>query len=354
MTGVTVPSRTGSPGPDVLDGGDGPDLGAFEELTEPLRRELTAHCYRMLGSVHDAEDHVQETYLRAWRSFAGFENRSSLRTWMYRIATNVCLTGLESRSRRPLPTGLGQPSSDPTGQLESRPEVGWLEPLPDALVWGRPGEDPAGDVVTRESVRLAFVAALQHLTPQQRAVLILRDVLTWRASEVAATLGITTAGVNSTLQRARAQVASLTPDDRPEPLGDARTQELLADYVAAFEDYDVRRIVSLLTADAVWEMPPFTGWFQGAADIGRLISSQCPAERAGDMRLVPTAANGGPAFGLYMRGPDGVHRPFHLQQLTLVAGRVQHVTAFFDTGLFARFGLPATMEGRPAGAARVP
>src|SRR6187200_646677 len=182
------------------------DDDVFASLVEPLRRELTVHCYRMSGSVHEAEDLVQETYLRAWRGFRNFENRSSVRTWMYRIATNVCLTALDGRARRPMPTGLGQPGSGPFGTLESRPEVTWLEPVPDSVDWGGAPGDPAAEVLDRESVRLAFIAALQHLTPPQRAVLILRGVLAWQASEVAELLNMSTAAVNSSLQRARAQV----------------------------------------------------------------------------------------------------------------------------------------------------
>jgi RNA polymerase sigma-70 factor (ECF subfamily) len=314
---------------------------SFLTLVEPLRRELTAHCYRMSGSVHDAEDLVQETYLRAWRSFHGFEGRSSLRTWMYQIATNVCLTALQTKARRPLPTGLGAPRSDATGRLESRPEISWLEPVPDSVLWGnRSDGDPADEVVSKESVRLAFVAALQHLTPQQRAVLIFRDVLAWQASEVASALDITVNGVNSTLQRARAAVARMTEDEPVAPVDDERTAQLLEGYVAAFENYDVDRIVELLTQDVIWEMPPYTGWYQGNEEIGRLIETNCPAERAGDMRLVPTAANGQPAFGVYMLGPDGVHRPFQIQQLTLSDAGVSHVTVYFDLSLFATFGLP--------------
>jgi RNA polymerase sigma-70 factor, ECF subfamily len=307
---------------------------------DPYRGELLAHCYRMLGSVHDAEDLVQETYLRAWKSYEKFEGRSSVRTWLYRIATNCCLTALESRSKRPLPTGLGNPSSDPLGELVQQPEVPWLEPVPDAMVAGAQN-DPASIVSNRESIRLAFIAALQHLPPRQRAVLILRDVLRWRASEVADAVGISTAAVNSTLQRARAQLEELDPseDDVAEPVT-ADQQELLDKYVAAFENYDIAAIVEMFTDDAVWEMPPFTGWYQGAETIGRLISGNCPAERAGDMMMVPTQANGQPAFGLYMRDLDGVHRAFHLQVLTVKDGAVTHVGSFFDTALFAKFGLP--------------
>jgi RNA polymerase sigma-70 factor (ECF subfamily) len=317
---------------------------AFLEQVEPLRRELTAHCYRMLGSVHDAEDLVQETYLRAWRSFHGFDHRSSLRTWMYKIATNACLTALKGRDRRPLPTGLGAPPGDPTGSLDSRPEVPWLEPLPDAMVWSDADPDPADAAVTRESVRLAFVAALQHLTAQQRAVLILRDVLAWRAAEVAKALDITEAAANSTLQRARSHMRGLT--ERGEPaqatsaLPSGRPRDLLERYVAAFESYDVAAISRLLTDDAVWEMPPFTGWYRGARKIASLITTHCPASGAGDMRMVPTSANGQPVLALYMRDDDGVHRAFQLQQLTIDGGRVSHVVCYFDTSLFARFALP--------------
>ncbi|MDO9380492.1 MAG: sigma-70 family RNA polymerase sigma factor [Nocardioidaceae bacterium] len=318
---------------------------SFAELTEPLRGEITAHCYRMLGSVHDAEDLVQETYLRAWRAFHGFEGRSSVRTWLHRIATNACLNALESRQRRPLPTGLGQPASDPSGALRTREEVPWLEPLPDDLVWGRPDAEPGEQTVSRESVRIALVAALQHLTPQQRAVVVLRDVLAWQAKEVAETLDMTVAGVNSTLQRARVQLAKLEGGlERPAPvLDDARSRRMLAAYVAAFEEYDVPRIVSLLAEDAVWEMPPFDGWYRGAEAIGTLISTNCPADAPGDQVLVPVSGNGQPCFGLYMRGEDGVHRAFQIQQLTVGEHGVEHVVAYFDLSLFARFGLPETL-----------
>jgi RNA polymerase sigma-70 factor (ECF subfamily) len=262
---------------------------------------------------------------------------------MYKIATNVCLTALDGRARRPMPTGLGQPASDPRGTLESRPEVTWLEPLPDRVVWGGPPEDPEATVVHRESVRLAFVAALQHLTPPQRAAVVLFDVLALQASEVADLLDTSVAAVNSSLQRARAHLAKLDPEaeERAPELDDARKRALLAEYVDAFERYDVPRIVRLLSADAVWEMPPFTGWYSGAEQIGALIENNCPAERPGDQILVEVAANGGPALALYMRDPaDGVHRAFHLQVPSIGSSGVTHVCAFFDKGLFARFGLP--------------
>ncbi len=319
----------------------------FPALAEAYRRELLAHCYRMLGSVHDAEDLVQETYLRAWKAYDRFEGRSSLRTWLHQIATRACLTALESRSRRPLPTGLGAPGSDSDDPLVERPEVPWLEPVPDALV-GSAGSDPADVVTARESVRLALIAALQYLPPRQRAVLILRDVLRWRAAEVAEALETTTVAVNSTLQRARAQLeaASPTPGDLSEPSA-AGERELLARYVAAFEAKDMPAIVELFTKDAVWEMPPFTGWYQGPANIAHLIDAHCPAHAPGDMRLLPTRANGQPAFGLYMREPDGGYRAFNLPVLTLTEAGVSHVVTFFDPSLFAKFGLPDRLPATP-------
>ena len=312
----------------------------FLELVEPLRGELTAHCYRMLGSVHDAEDLVQETYLRAWRAYHGFENRSSLRTWMYSIATNVCLTALQSKHRRMLPTGIGAPSGGPGAELEKRTEVPWLEPLPDAVVWGHDVQDPAGEIVTRESVRLAFVAALQHLTPQQRAVLILRDVLAWHASEVAETLQTTVAAVNSSLQRARAHLAKADLESPLLDAADPHTAELLDSYIEAFESYDVDRIVSLLTADVMWEMPPFVAWYRGREAVRALVTTHCPAEGPGDQRMIQTSANGQPTLALYMRGPDDVHRAFQVQQLTIRDGAVSAVVCYFDTSLFEVFGLP--------------
>ncbi|MGA8113615.1 MAG: sigma-70 family RNA polymerase sigma factor [Actinocatenispora sp.] len=324
---------------------DNPVDNDFLRETDPFRRELLAHCYRMLGSVHDAEDLVQETYLRAWRAYDRFEGRSSVRTWLYRIATRACLTALESRSRRPLPTGLGAPNSNPTDTLVERPEVPWLEPVPDVMVGAERG-DPASIVTSRESVRLALIAALQHLPARQRAVLVLRDVLKWRASEVAELMDTTTAAVNSALQRARAQLDELAPteDDVVEPTSSDQ-RELLDRYVKAFEDKDIAAIVRLFTADAVWEMPPFDGWYRGPEDIGRLVDEQCPAAGPGDLMLIPTAANGQHAFALYLRGADGTYSAFALAVLTLSGASVSHVAQFFDLRLFDTFGLP---RSRPA------
>ncbi|BDB39990.1 ECF RNA polymerase sigma factor SigG [Mycobacterium kiyosense] len=315
--------------------------GDFATHAEPYRRELLAHCYRMTGSLHDAEDLVQETLLRAWKSYDRFEGKSSVRTWLHRIATNTCLTALEGRQRRPLPTGLGTDSADPTAELVERAEVPWLEPLP-----GKSDDpsDPSDIVGSRESVRLAFVAALQHLSPRQRAVLLLRDVLQWKAAEVAEAIGTTTAAVNSLLQRARSQLETVGPssDDRLSAPDSAEAQDMLARYIAAFEAYDIDRLVELFTAEAIWEMPPYTGWYRGARDIITLIHQQCPAELPGDMRMIPLVANGQPAAAMYMRMGDR-HVPFQLHVLDVRPAGVSHVVAFLDGSLFAKFGLPESL-----------
>ncbi len=305
----------------------------FQVLANAHRRELLAHCYRMTGSMHEAEDLVQETYLRAWRAYHGFEGRSSVRTWLYRIATNVCLTNLDGRQRRPLPTGLGTADSRAGDELIQDHEVSWIEPVPDAAV-----------VVTeRDSIRLAFIAALQHLPARQRAVLILRDVLRWSAKEVAEALDTTTAAVNSALQRAHAQMQAVgLTEDTVEADLDARQQAMLTEYVDAFWHKDINRIVKLLTADAVWEMPPFVGWYRGSVNIGELIDTQCPGG-VNDMPMLSTIANGQPAFGLYMAQPDGSYLPFHLQVLHLDGDRVRKVSAFFEVD-FTDFGLPAVLH----------
>jgi RNA polymerase sigma-70 factor, ECF subfamily len=319
----------------------------FLEIAEPFRRELLAHCYRMMGSHHDAEDLLQETYIRAWRGYSNFDGRASVRTWLYKIATNTCLTALGSKQRRPLPSGLGGDSYDPEAPLLQDNEVPWLEPFADTEETLSETADPANIVGARESIRLAFIAALQYLPERQRAVLILRDVLQWRAAEVAETLDLTTATVNSLLQRARAQLKEISPerDSVTEP-DDAAQRELLQKWVEAFETYNIDAIVALFTDKAIWEMPPFTGWYQGPAVIGSLIEHNCPAEKADDMVLLPATANGQPAFGLYMLDPeDGVHRPFQLQVLDITKSGVAHVVVFFSETMeddFARFGLPAT------------
>jgi RNA polymerase sigma-70 factor (ECF subfamily) len=319
-------------------GGNGRDFAAH---AEPYRRELLAHCYRMTGSLHDAEDLVQETFLRAWKAYDRFEGKSSIRTWLHRIATNACLSALEGRQRRPLPTGLGNSGSDPAAELVERREVPWLEP------WADLTDDPADPSVivgSRESVRLAFVAALQHLSPRQRAVLLLRDVLQWKSAEVADAIGATTIAVNSLLQRARSQLEAVGPSSG-DPLAapeSAEAQDLLARYIAAFETYDIDRLVELFTAEAVWEMPPYTGWYQGPQAIITLIHRQCPAESAGDMRMIPLTANGQPAAAMYMRAGE-VHVPFQLHVLDVRSDGVSHVVAFLDDTLFAKFGLPNSL-----------
>jgi RNA polymerase sigma-70 factor (ECF subfamily) len=313
----------------------------FLQVTDGYRRELMAHCYRMLGSVHDAEDLLQETYLRAWRSYHGFEGRSSMRTWLYRIATNACLNALESKTRRPLPTGLGQPSSDPADPLVQNNEVPWLEPVPDAFV-NTTAADPATVVSGRASVRLALIAALQHLPPKQRATLVLREVLQMPAAEVADVLDTTVAAVNSSLQRARAQLeaAGLSEDDVLEPDG-AEQRALLDTWVAALEAKNIPEIVKLFTADAIWEMPPFTGWYVGPEAIAKLIDTACPAG-PNEMKMLPVQANGQPGFALYILR-NGQWEAFQLQVLTLRDGMIERATVFFDLGLFTKFGMPLTL-----------
>ena len=334
-TTTTTTTATAGPSDDVT----------FEEATAGFRRELLAHCYRMIGSPSEAEDLVQETYLRAWRSYDAFEGRASLRTWLHRIATNVCLTALEGQQRRPLPTGLGAPSTTASEPLQVQAEVPWLGPLPDAMLGPT---DPAEAVVEQDSVRLAFVAALQHLPARQRAVLVLRDVLRWSAAEVAEALETTVPAVNSALQRAHASLAQAAPDRDRASVGDldAKQRATLEAYVDAFWRKDVASIARLLTEDAVWEMPPFTGWYQGPAVIAALVDTHCPGS-AGDMPMLPTTSNGQPAFGLYLREKGDPERflPFQLQVLELDGARVSHVVAFFDADSFRLAGLPMELSG---------
>jgi RNA polymerase sigma-70 factor (ECF subfamily) len=319
----------------------------FARLTNPFRAELLAHCYRMLGSIHDAEDLLQETLTRAWRSYGEFEGRSSLRTWLYRIATNVCLRALETRARRPLPSGLGAPGEDPAGPLAAdRPEVPWLQPIPDALLSDRAG-DPAEIAVSRASVRLALIAAMQYLPARQRAVLILRDVLGWRSAEVAGLLGTSTVAVNGALQRARAHLAQAAPaeEEISEP-DDPALQVLLARYAAAFENADVAGLIRLLRDDAVFEMPPQPTWYAGREPIGSFLATRVLL-RPGRFRMIPIAANGQPAFAAYMRENDGVYRAHAIQVLTVTRSGLSRVVSFNDSGLVAAFGLPESVPAIP-------
>jgi RNA polymerase sigma-70 factor (ECF subfamily) len=316
----------------------------FAALTDPYRRELLAHCYRMLGSVHDAEDQVQETLISAWRAYGGFEGRASVRTWLYRIATNSCLRAIENRSRRPLPSGLGAPGSDPDGPLAAwQPEVPWLEPFPDALLPGD-GADPAELAVHRASTRLALIAALQYLPGRQRAVLILRDVLGWRAAEVAGLLGTSATAVNSLLQRARSQLAAVAPaqEQLGEPSGPA-ARALVDRYAAAFETADIDALMGLLTDGAVLEMPPQPAWFTGRAVIGRFLAGRV-LTAPGKFRMIPTAANGDAAVACYQRDSNGAYRAHGVQVLTLTAAGVAHVVAFNDPALLGVFGLPPVLS----------
>jgi RNA polymerase sigma-70 factor (ECF subfamily) len=311
---------------------------------EPHRVELTAYAYRMLGSASESEDAVQETFVRAWRSFDQFEGRSSLRSWLYRITTNVCLDMLNGPQRRARPMEL-TPAKSADAQLGTPlPETAWILPMPDSRVVAADG-DPAETAMARESIRLAFVAALQHLPPRQRAVLILREVLRWQATEVAELLDTSVASVNSALQRARATLADIEPadTDTAEPMNEEQTA-LLARYVDAFERYDMDALTSLLHEDATWSMPPFPLWLRGHDDVRRFCLGQGAA--CNGSRLVPTVANGSPAFGQYKPGgPDGSYTPWALQVLEISDGRIVGANFFLDTErLFPLFGLPARLE----------
>jgi RNA polymerase sigma-70 factor (ECF subfamily) len=320
-------------------------IGQVEQLDPRLlehRRELTGYCYRMLGSAFDAEDAVQETLVRAWRGFGDFEGRSALRSWLYRIATNVCLDQLSGRQRRALPMDLsGSPWQPVEHSLAARrPGTAWVEPMLDRQVIAEDA-DPAERAVLKESIRLAFVAALQHLPPRQRAVLILREVLRWKADEVAQLLETTVASVNSALQRARATLAGAGGAPAPRPLDDD-ARELLARYVDAFERYDIEAFVRLLHADATQHMPPYEMWLRGPDDIGAWMLG--PGKGCRDSLLVPVSANGSPALAQYRPSPGGGREPWALHVLEIRDGRVAHISSFLDTGLFQLFGLPARLD----------
>jgi RNA polymerase sigma-70 factor (ECF subfamily) len=308
------------------------DSAALEQQLEQHRSELKAYCYRMLASPFEAEDAVQETFIRAWRGFDRFEGRSALRSWLYRIATNVCLDMLSSKERRARPMDLG-PAREPVLENLSTPEVPWIEPIP----------DPADVAVERDTIRLAFVAALQHLPPRQRAVLILCEVLRWKASEVAELLETSVASVNSALQRARATLAETDAAETTDELDDAG-RALLERYVTAFERYDIDALTALIREDAKQSMPPYDLWLSGRDDIFSWWVG--PGIGCKGSRVIPAgSANGSPAFGQYKPSPDGRYEPWALQVVELSEGRIGELTFFLDTdALFPLFGLPPRLD----------
>ncbi|WEH40006.1 sigma-70 family RNA polymerase sigma factor [Streptomyces sp. AM 2-1-1] len=322
------------------------EAGSVESRLEGHRVELTGYCYRMLGSAFEAEDAVQDTMVRAWRNFEKFEGRSSLRSWLYRIATNVCLDMLTAGNKRARPVDLSGPTPLARAALNPLPENTWLEPMPDGRILPSP-TDPAEAAVARESVRLAFVAALQHLPPKQRVVLILREVLAWKAAEVAELLDTSVASVNSALQRARATLTEAGErgpgPDTTDPL-DEEQRKLLERYVAAFEGYDMKALTALLHEDAVMTMPPFDLWLRGHDDITGFMLS-VGAACAGS-RLVATAANGTPAFAHYKPDPDGPgFVPWAVQVIDIEDGAISGMHCFLDTPRwFPLFGLPDRLD----------
>jgi RNA polymerase sigma-70 factor (ECF subfamily) len=329
---------------ELLDAARRGDEGAYRNLVEPHRAELHAHCYRMLGSVHDAEDALQDALLRAWRGLKGFEGRSSARSWLYRIATNASLRVIERRSKRVLPIDYGPGAEYAEEPGEPLVESVWMEPYPDGgLEEGFAAPDARYE--RRESVELAFVAALQHLPPRQRAVLILREVLRWKASEVAELLDTSVASVNSALQRARATLESLQIEDAETLLPTDDEQRALLDrYVDAFERYDMESLTSLLREDATWSMPPYEMWLQTHDDIRAWCLG--PGIGCRGSKLIAVEANGMPAFGQYKPGPQGGLEPWSLQVLEVADGRIVGISFFLDTGrLFPQFGLPPRLDG---------
>ena len=308
--------------------------GALELRLEEHRGELTGYCYRMLASPFEAEDAVQETMVRAWRNLDRFEGRSALRTWLYSIATNVCLDMLNGRERRARPMDLGPALEPVASNLNALPEVTWIQPIPDGLVVP-PDGDPAAIAVARDTVRLAFVAALQHLPPRQRAVLILCEVLRWHADEVAELLDTSVASVTSALQRARATIAARNTEA-------AADRALLARYVEAFERYDIDALTALIQEDATQSMPPYDLWLRGRDDIFTWWFG--PGAGCRGSKVIPTvAANGSPAFGQYKPAEGGGYEPWALQVIELSGGRIAELTFFLDTEtLFPLFGLPLT------------
>ena len=325
-----------------------PSRADFAAAAETHRRALKLHCYRMLGSLHEAEDAVQETMLRAWRGFDDFEARASIKNWLYRIATNVSLNMVASRSKRGrmMPAQLGGPSTErPQGRPDS--EALWVEPYPDAELESLPdpAAGPDAQYELRESVRLAFITAIQQLPPRQRAALLLADVLGWSAIEVAAVLDASVASVNSALQRARAKLATLDRDARPTPIADEHQRSLLERYVRAWESADLERFVALLKEGAVYSMPPWREWYQGRGSIAEFFGAVWPAYRG--FRLVPVGANLQPAFALYTLGAEGRWNAHSVQLLSLDKGGIATFTAFMQPlaqRLFPAFQLPTVLE----------
>ena len=313
----------------------------FEHDLEAHRRALTGYCYRMLGSGADAEDAVQETMVRAWRGAERLQARTALKSWLYRIAGNVCLDMLQGSQRRAQPMDLGPASGADSALGAGLPEHAWVQPMADARVLS-PEADPAQVAEARDTLRLAFVAALQELPPRQRAVLILREVLHWRASEVAELLETSVAAVNSALQRARATLEALDLDAGGPAAVDAEQQELLTRYVEAFERYDIESLVSLLREDATFSMPPFPLWLRGPDEVAAFMLGQ--GIHCKGSRLLPTSANGGPAVGVYHPAGPGAYEPWAIVVLEMSAGRIAGLHHFLYPELFAQFGLPARLE----------
>jgi RNA polymerase sigma-70 factor (ECF subfamily) len=352
---VSVPAPDGADPATLLASAQQGDRDAFQRLAEPYRRELHLHCYRMLGSFHDAEDLVQETFLRAWRGIRDFEGRASFRTWLYRIATNACLNALASRAsaRRVLPETQGPPSDQmPDGGPAT--EVPWLDPYPDAALDGLADTTPGPEAryEMRESVQLAFVAAIQHLPPRQRAVLLLHDVLGWSAAEAAQLLNASVVSVQSALRRSRATLEKRLPAGRPspQPVPDDRRRVLLDRYLRAWESADIDGFVSLVREDAVLSMPPWREWYRGREALRTFFGWAW--RRRGPFRLVPTAANGQPAFAFYIRDGNGPEWRAHLIHVISVHDdSITTLTFFLNPRLFVAFGLPLVL---PADAGTAP
>lgn len=340
---MSAPARTGG---GIAEADDRP----LDLQIEDYRRELTGYCYRMLGSAFEAEDAVQDTMVRAWKGLAKFDGRSSLRSWLYRIATNVCIDALNGRKRRAVPMDLGAPGAPVAESLrEPLPDAEWLEPMPDARV-STPAGDPAEKAIAKETIRLAFIAALQHLPARQRAVLILREVLCWKAAEVAELLGSTVASVNSALQRARATldehgVSEAVPGTAP--VTDPAQTDLLLRYMAAFEAFDMEALTALLHEDVEQNMPPLELWFRGREDVIAWMATG-PGQACRGSRVAPVEINGTVGFAQWKpSGPDGEFEAWGVHALRVEDGTVTGLSIFLNTELFGYFGLPLKLADKP-------